>query len=354
MKLKSAELVNALRAAFKQLNVMTQSSVNIGQTVFKAEQGNFLLFANYFDKLNVSDQAGIEDALHYHLARAFNIDNPEVADLYVAAFQKPFTSAGAVTDKDVIRFIKGAVEEVLFSEDLFREFSKTLADIASAQDHAALTSEKVTSDTVNLATDVDTLDVGKALSEVPALTDDSIWAYGKITEETPTLSDEVDTKDVTKLLTDTVDATDDIDGNASILDDQEMQFRKITTHSASLTDTFYRQVSFIRDLTDAPVATDVDTFAFGKSLDDSGSVTDSNIVLTGKQINDIPVATDTLARSFGRPLSDSSALTDNDVWSFGKSVTDTASSTDAGSLRSQGYSDFAYFGEDFVGASKTF
>ena len=355
MKLKSAVLVNALRAAFKQLNVMTQSSVNIGQTVFKAEQGNFLLFANYFEGVVVDDQAGAEDALHYHLSRAFNIDNPEVADLYAATFYKAFTSAGAVTDKDVIRFIKGAVEEVLFSEDLTREFSKTLADTASAQDQTALLAGKVTSDTVNLATDVDTLDVGKTLSEAPALTDDSVWAYGKIADDTSTLTDGIDTVDVGKVFTDIVDATDDVDGTASILDDQEMQFRKVTTHAASLTDTFYRQISFIREFSDASAVSDaIDTVGFGKSLTDNSSTVDSTNVLTGKHLSDIPVATDTLARSFGRPLTDSSALTDNDVWSFGKSVTDTASSTDAGSLRSQGYSDFTYFGEDFVGASKTF
>jgi hypothetical protein len=408
MKLKSAVLVNALRAAFKQLNVMTQSSVNIGQTVFKAEQGNFLLFANYFDNLNVSDQAGAEDALHYHLARAFNIDNPEVADLYAATFHKPFASAGAVTDKDVIRFIKGAVEEVLFSEDLYREFSKALTDIvASVEDHAVLLNKKVADNTADVA-DVDTLDVGKVTADASALTDDSIWAYGKVTEDTPILSDGIETKGVTKSLTDAVDATDDVDGIASILDDQEMQFRKVTTHTAALTDTFYRQISFVREFVDSSNITDVDTFAlskpftdnssitdndtidigkpiteapavadsfassFGRPLSDSSALTDEDVwsldkpitdnssvadstyVLTGKQISDISVFTDTLARSFGQSLSDSSALTDDDVWSFGKSATDSTSFTDAGSLRSQGYSDFAYFEEDFVGASKTF
>ena len=407
MKLKSAVLVNALRAAFKQLNVMTQSSVNIGQTVFKAEQGNFLLFANYFDDVVVDDQAGAEDALHYHLSRAFNIDNPEVADLYVAAFQKPFASAGAVTDKDVIRFIKGAVEEVLFSEDLFREFSKTLADIASAQDHAVLLYKKAADNTADV-TDVDTLDVGKAFSDASALTDDPVWAYGKIPEDTSTLTDGIDTVDVGKVFTDTVDATDDVDGTASILDDQEMQFRKVTTHTASLTDTFYRQISFVREFVDTSSITDADTFAlskpftdsssvvdddtldtgkylteapavadslassfgkplsdstaltdddfwsFGKTIADISSVADSTNVLTGKQISDISVLTDTSTMSFGQGLADSSIASDDDTWSFGKGVTNSTSFTDAGSLRSHNYSDFTYFGEDFVGASKTF
>jgi len=39
---------------------------------------------------------------------------------------------------------------------------------------------------------------------------------------------------------------------------------------------------------------------------------------------------------------------------FARAFTETTSATDAGSLRSQGYADFTYFAEDYVGASRTF
>ena len=39
---------------------------------------------------------------------------------------------------------------------------------------------------------------------------------------------------------------------------------------------------------------------------------------------------------------------------FNRNFTNTASSTDAGSLRNQGYADFTFFAEDYVGASRTF
>ena len=55
MKLKSVELVNALSAKFEQLNVLTQTSVNINQNVVKAEQGNFVLFASFLDVFHISD-----------------------------------------------------------------------------------------------------------------------------------------------------------------------------------------------------------------------------------------------------------------------------------------------------------
>ena len=77
-------------------------------------------------------------------------------------------------------------------------------------------------------------------------------------------------------------------------------------------------------------------------------------MVTGKQLYDIPVATETLAKSLVRQLTDSALFGDATVVSPNKVVLDLTSSTDAGTLRSQGYSDFTYFKEDFVGASTTF
>ena len=78
-------------------------------------------------------------------------------------------------------------------------------------------------------------------------------------------------------------------------------------------------------------------------------------MLTGKQIYDIPVASENLAKAFSKaPFLDSALLGDATAVAAGKVLLDSASTTDAGSLRSQGYSDFTFFAEDFVGASTTF
>ena len=146
----------------------------------------------------------------------------------------------------------------------------------------------------------------------------------------------INTLGLGKSLSDTVGFTDDVDGAASILDDQEMQFHKARTHVASVSEVFERQVDYIRAFTN------------------SSNTSDSTNMVTGKHIYDIPVASETLAKSLARLRSDSALLGDATVVSPGKVVLDLTSSTDTGSLRSQGYSDFTYFAEDFVGASTTF
>ena len=103
-----------------------------------------------------------------------------------------------------------------------------------------------------------------------------------------------------KTLTNLVTVPADVDGEASVLDDQEMQFIKNTTNIATITEVI------------------------------------------------------ALATTFNRAFADSFGVTDGDVLDFGKRPSNTASMTDAGSLRNQGYADFTYFQEDYVGASRTF
>ena len=94
--------------------------------------------------------------------------------------------------------------------------------------------------------------------------------------------------------------TDDLDGTATPQDDQEIQFVKARTNAATFSD-------FVV----------VVLFKF-------------------------------------KSLVENLALTDDNFFSFGKLSSDTPSATDAGSLRSHNYSDFTYFSEDYVGASRTF
>jgi len=177
--------------------------------------------------------------------------------------------------KDVHRFDGAATtEQTVFA------FFKTLTDNPAVAELAAKTFSKVLADESSV-TDVDVLTFFKNLTEGVGTTDAFSLAHSVVHS-------------------DTVFATDDVDGAASILDDQEMQFFKNTTNLASFTDSFARIVAFSRNFTEAPSITDL------------------------------------------------AALT------YGTTFLETPSFTDAGSLRSQGYCDFTFFAEDFVGASRTF
>ena len=177
--------------------------------------------------------------------------------------------------KDVHRF-----DGVSTAEQTIFAFFKNLTDNPAVAELAAITFAKVLADESSV-TDAQVLDFYKSLADGAAFSDAFSLAHSVVHS-------------------DTVFATDDVDGAASILDDQEMQFFKNTTNLASTSDSLYRLVAFSRSFTETPNATDL------------------------------------------------AALT------YGTTFLETPSFTDAGSLRSQGYCDFTFFAEDFVGASRTF
>ena len=410
MKLKSVELVNALSAEFEQLNVLTQTSVNINQNVVEAELGNFVLFAAFLDVFHIADGSRPTDQLVFDFFKTL-VDDAAIADVATTGVIKVFNDAGYATDSERIQFAKHAFETITTSDPYYFEFAKALNDsvsgigdqailfakkvqgetigtgdvstlstalgkadgtalqdepafstskpiaeiIASAGDQTFLFAKKFSADQVTGLDDTAVLSYAKPLTEHPATSDNDVIAFakaladhgfiaeaidtlavGKVFSDAYAASDVINTLGITKALFDTVTFTDDVDGAASLLDDQEMQFQKLTTDAASVVEQFYRQVGYTR------------------AFSDSSAVADTTNLVTGKQLYDIPVATETLAMSFTRPRSDSALFGDANVVSSNKVVFDLTSSTDAGSLRSQGYSDFTYFEEDFVGASTTF
>jgi hypothetical protein len=168
--------------------------------------------------------------------------------------------------------------------------------------------------------------------------------------------------------------TDDVDGAASILDDQEMQFVKQHTDVVGFSDliqfgfVYSRQHTDVvgfsdliqfgfvypRQLNDTGVSLDSFAFSAAKALADGHTVSDVINVLTGKHFSDTFSASETLAKAVSAARIDSALLGDAHAAASSKVLSDTPLLADAGSLRSQGYCDFAYFAEDYVGASRTF
>ena len=65
-------------------------------------------------------------------------------------------------------------------------------------------------------------------------------------------------------------------------------------------------------------------------------------------------AQDDQEMSFVKVRTDLAIATDSSAMTQGKAKSDTIASTDSGSLRGQGYAEFGYFLEDYVGYSRTF
>jgi len=349
VKLKAVELVNALTAHFEQLNVLTQTSVNVNQNVVKAELGNFLLFASFADAL------GLQEETAFELVKALT-DEAGFAEAIEVAFGKVIGEYGYVLDDQRFSFAKSLFDQMAATDSNYLGFAKVLTDAVSGiSDRLARGTGKALSDAPVASDTVYSFGVTKPLTDAAATLDNDViafakaladhgffaeaidtLAFGKGLSDAPVASDAIDSFGLTKALIDTVTFTDDIDGEASILDDQEMQFRKIKSNIASAAETFTRQVGYNRLFSDNSIASEI------------------HYVVTGKHLSDIPVATETLAKSLTRQRSDSALFEDASVVTSGKVLLNLASSTDAGSLRSQGYTDFTYFAEDFVGASTTF
>ena len=85
--------------------------------------------------------------------------------------------------------------------------------------------------------------VDKALADTPALTDFTSFSITKSGVSDGAAVSESHSRHLAKLVFDTINVTDDIDGAASILDDQEMQFFKTRTHIANVSDLHILNVS---------------------------------------------------------------------------------------------------------------
>ena len=339
------------------------------------------------DTVNVADA----DKVQKDFAR-FLYDTPAALEAIAKHVTKaPFTDDGFLTDDDTVQFGKGAFDEPVAtdapeldvgkavaddfaaSETHFASVGKPLENTFSALDEPELAYSKGATDTFAL-TDDDFVDVGKVVEDTSSLTDAHFYDYGLRGNPSAYFAEDyVDSSyslaldiltildlpslepgkvfangaavvesfarqvDYSRSFDDDVYFTDDVDGEATILDDQEMQFFKFTTDFAGASDLFDRTVVYVRGFAEAP------------------SVDDSTNLLSNKHIYDIPVASETIAKSVSRLRADSALLGDATIVTPGKVLLDLTSIADAGSLLSQGFtSDPNYFAGDYVGTSRAF
>lgn len=130
--------------------------------------------------------------------------------------------------------------------------------------------------------------------------------------------------------------------------------------SISFSEAFLATLVYVRDFVDSVAAADQHTLAVDKMLADTVSLTEAlqyafvKFLADGVSMNDSFAATDGLLYAFSKYTSNIVFVQDTATLYPSKVFSDMISAQDAGSLRSQGYCDFSYFAEDYVGASRTF
>ena len=397
MKLKSAVPIAAIKAAFTELGltatptagtttgISTASKIQfnvatLNKILMQVEQGDFILFASLFDTFYVRDGAAPLDAAVLSFFKSLT-DDAAVADEALVVLNRALAETVGATDEITRReFIKGLLDTPVVLESHSLGFARPLDDAYSASEQISLGPNKAPFDPVGSADEINTIDFGKAPSDGANFADSEtdvisfgfdinlpkmpgpyfaedyvasdyttqegfafardfpIMGPGKVMNDGFSVSETFTRQsDFVREFTDVVYFTDDVDGNASILDDQEMQFFKFTTDIPGVSDLFERTVAYSRAFSDTP------------------SASESINVLTSKFIYDIPVASETIAKSYSRPSADSALVGDAAIVAQGKVLLNLAAITDTGSLLSQGFtSDPTYFAEDFVGSSTTF
>ena len=351
---------------------------------------------------NVNELMALVDAATRSFGKTMT-EATGVVDLATRALSKNLTEALFVTDD-----IDG---QASILDDQTVAFFKSRSDLFSVIDEIAVQVKFVRSfDEATTFSDGNFLDSIKGLSENPTLTDKftRLITYGRLFDETPTVdsraalgfsmvqddvymeghdyfaqdyvedgdkyfvsdvcrplmnkmpyetlhfSDQINSRSIGKGLSDTgqfsdlrsfsaskfftdgFTATDDFDGAASTLDDEIMSFVKARADQMSVSDAYAYVAQFRRSPADSSSFTDAANRQCGKAYSDAASVLEQR------------------AMSLARATSDTFGATDAPSKAPNKVKTDQATFTDAGSLRSQGYCDFTFFAEDFVGASRTF
>jgi len=200
---------------------------------------------------------------------------------------------------------------------------------------------------------LDTTGRYKLIQDAYAVVDDAVIAFGKVLADTATASEDL-TFALTKSLSDTTTPSD--------------SFSRVVDYIRSSADTYgvtdAKVVSFIKRAYDTFTATDaITTITFAKFLADGVAMNDAFDATDGaewaftKGVSNIVFTGDSFSRAvdYTRGFSDATTSTDDTkFFDFVKSLADNTTTSDTGSLRSQGYCDFSYFAEDYVGDSRTF
>lgn len=306
-------------------------------------------------------------------------DNGSASDEQTLEVTKPQTDAAGTTDSHVFTYTKvaGATEGqtycdiTYFEEDyiqgpqvdhitltdvfsLLITYGRNLTEDPAITDAYAYTVTKPFTEAMG-GTDLSILLLTKPFADSFGVTDSDTLSFAKGVTETPALID-TRTFDFTKVISEQLFSTDDLDGEASAEDDQEIQFVKTRSDSSALTDNFSKTVTFSRTFSEAPAANEEHSFDVTKPLTEAPTASDSfgKVVAFSRSFTEAGSASDSDTLNTGKNLSDNGGIIDVQVVQFTKASSDSSVAADSGSLRSQGYCDFTYFAEDYVGASRTF
>lgn len=288
----------------------------------------------------------------------------KVVETYVSSFGKSRSDSYKVSETKALNVAKAISDLTGVVEQHKAGFSKPLYEQATVLiDSANAAIGKVLADSTGAHDQIDTKTVHKGLSESSSVSDAEARLLYKTREDSAAIVD-AQYSYLSKYLVDTVNFTDDIDGTASIDDDQEVQFFKVISELTQTSDSFYRFVAFVRSYENVAAVADLaairadkptnDAAAMGdmaavlidkgaadlvgyedlyvfdlaKTIDDQPGIADTRSIEYEKPVKEAIDLVDTAANAVTKPSSDAFAITDDQVVSVNKSISDTITAFD--------------------------
>lgn len=345
----------------------TYDVIYVNLTPTTIEIGIFLLKESLFDFGFITDQqilsvgknpseaASFETTVRYDFGKPLS-ETAAFSDSPVKNVGSARTDDFFVVDQiDTIGFSKGVTDFGDLATEIRFDVTKLLSETPTLSDTHTNTFGKAL---LNSSIGVDTpeINTGKSLQDAWSATESSQIIFGKVPSDTAVFATETALA-LTKLLVSNIYVTDDVDGEASIEDDQNMLFNKARVDLGSVVELLTRQVDYFREFSDFPVGQDNAALRLDKEFTDSAVLGDEAAVATDYRRLFAETAgwQDNVFFAVSAVLTDNGYVLESNVKSFGKGNSDSASVADSGSLYGQDYVDNPfYFAEDYVGYSTTF
>jgi hypothetical protein len=370
IELVSSAKTTLLSAASVQAVLLSASAV----------VGHFLLFLEHSEEVKASDAATTQ--LRKLLTEAIDL-----IDHAVRSLSKSVTDEAIVSEEQFLSIGKKLEEVSRFTDTQCRSVSKLISETAQLVEACAYSFGKKSHDTIDIG-EAYSLGSGKHREELPLhLKEMSFRGIGVVPKDLAIWSD-ITTRSLSKALRDTFYTTDDLDGQASLDDDQEMSFVKSRSELLNLFEFFNRQVYYVRayaesskfddqiisvfgkGVTEQPRFSDkvlrdaskrllervevADNFAFAlaRTLSESGLISDSSFITPGKGLKERPVLADTLNRVFVKGATEVVRLLETTALSTQRSYSnevsiDSSSSVNYGKHPTEAYALSDYFAEEY-------
>jgi len=320
----------------------------------------------------LQDAAGASESQSFGLGKQF-IEEKVVLDQAIFEFQKALQEASTVSDTPALALSKQKADSLATSDAVIQAFNKVLAEPLNLLDQASFDLQRILVESLGVSSH-EVMVFFKVLTDGFGVQDALTTKVGKSASDATSLAD-LHRLNIVRMFQDTVWSTDDLDGEASIVDEQTLAFVKARTDLLAVSDFIYllkkatrvfmnlvgatdsKKIGFLKKTFDDGTVFDLLKSHPTKALTDFSAVDDQSIVfVTDKILTEATIPVDQMALAISKPgIIDAFGTTDFPILGTSLVKTESASLTDSGSLRSQGYTnDFSYFAEDYVGVSKTF